>query len=559
MISRLISKLNHPVFFFAVLLFLCSFYIYENKLATIGELSSDVWGYQFLEMQERFQYWEDVPPSYNQSELYIGFPLLYYLSPSLENGVVGYHILAVIIITLTFLITGLVGRDLFGSWFFAAILASLMIIPRFVFPTRIGLLDIGVVRGSILAMPFYILLSYWWIIKGLNRPKVNIILAAVAGLTVYLYPPSGVITVGSFILTALLVRGREMLKPIIVFIAVYSLVVSPFVLNHLFSPNTGMLDESKVLSTVEEKFQSEIIQYKFRGSGFLRTVDIADIKRSVWDETIILILFLASLYLLWRSRKDKDQLHWFYQFTAITAGVSLITISFSVVVEIANWWAVVQGKIPFFVDHLRPLRIVGVVLLAQSVALITIVSRKYRYGQVVAIVIVLLLIITPIRFFAPVIRTIVRSIIPESVRITYNLAPIVPPEDVRTFSNAAAAATFAREELEPAETKIFVFNDMQNDFRFKILSRHDTNLTNKEGNLWVTTGLDNSRRWYNERMLYKKYVDQAESFSGIEIFAQSLGMTHMLIPRGKYENLFQSSNLHNKTLYQNDDYRLIEL
>ena len=109
------------------------------------------------------------------------------------------------------------------------------------------------------------------------------------------------------------------------------------------------------------------------------------------------------------------------------------------------------------------------------------------------------------------------------------------------------------------QTNIFLFDDIQNDFRFKVLSHHDTNLTNKEGNLWVTSGFDNSVRWYEERMQYKKIVEEATNFSEILNFARSLKMTHMLIPRGKYEDLFISSGLDLKTIYQNYDYRLIAI
>jgi len=55
--NKIYSKVNHPLVFTLVLIIMLATYVFINGSLSIGQLSSDVWGYQFLEMQERFGYW----------------------------------------------------------------------------------------------------------------------------------------------------------------------------------------------------------------------------------------------------------------------------------------------------------------------------------------------------------------------------------------------------------------------------------------------------------------------------------------------------------------------
>src|SRR3989344_2064084 len=554
--DRILNRLNNPIFFVVVLILYCFLYILFNYGTTLGSLSSDVWGYQFLEIQEKFQYWKDIPPSYNQSEYYLAFPLFYLLSPALEHGVLGYHVGALVIIIATFLITGVISKKFFGNWFAATFASLLVLIPRFVFPTRTCLLDVGSFRGNILALPFYILLCYYWIIYGLHKPRQNILLAICAGILVYLYPPAGIITVGTCIITALIIYKKEKIKQVLIFSMVYLLVASPFLVNHFANPNTGMLDETQVLERTEIVEQSEIVQYKFRGSGFLNTVEFGEVKRAIWDETLLVLVFVVSLGLIVRKKIPADDS--FYSITKITSWFVFITIFFIAVIEIVNTFMIGRGSLPIFIDHLRTMRAVGIILLFQAVAFIVFITGKGKMRNILAGIIVFLLILMPIRFSAPFIRNVVRVMVPNDIRTKYNLAPVVLAEDVLFYKNIEDISLWARVNLDE-DVKIFVFNDTQNEFRFKVLSHHNTNLTSKEGNLWVTSGFENSKRWYEERKRYEEVVNNAKTFREIADFAKELDCTHILIPRGKFLDLYNSSKQKiGEIIYENQDYTIVE-
>ena len=204
------------------------------------------------------------------------------------------------------------------------------------------------------------------------------------------------------------------------------------------------------------------------------------------------------------------------------------------------------------------MRLTGFLLVGQSVFVVFclgwIKGYKFFAGVVMA-----LLICTPLVFSAPLIRFTVRHFVPENIREKYNLAPIVPASSVNSFENLQDIAVWSRDNLNSTTTKIFVFNEFQKEFMFKVISRHETNLTTKEGSIWVTSGFENSLYWYEERINYEKNVDEATDFSEILAFANSLSSTHMLIPRGKYEDLFVESGMKLDTIYKNYDYRLVEL
>ncbi len=553
----ILSLSKSKVIFVLVLALYCLAYVWINLPADISWLSSDVWGYQFLEMQERYNYWEEVPPSYNQSELYLAFPLLYALNPQLDHGMLGYHFLALTLIISTYLISGFVAYRVFNSWWAAMFVGILVLIPRFIFPTRIGLLDVASVRGNVLALPFYLLLSYYWIMFGLNNKRLNIFLATVAGLLVYLYPPAGIITVGSYVLVAFLTTGFKKMRAVGLFVGVFALISLPFWSNHLLNPNTKMLDGVDQLSSQELEQQSQIIQYKFRGSGFLRTVDFAEVKRAVWDESLLVIVWLVSLgFLLYQPKEFRDSN--FGSVTKITSWLVALTGAMIGVVELINYWSIRGGGLPIFIDHLRPMRAVGVALIFQAVAFCWFIWGR-RWGKIGSIIVLVVLVVMPIRFFAPAIRFAVRAVVPLELRQKYNLAPTVSPEDTRSFSAMEEIALWARVNLNSSVTKIFLFDDMQNDFRFKVLSRHDTNLTSKEGNLWTTSGYENSLRWYQERQDYVKKVDGANSFGEILDFAKSLGATHLLLPRGKYLDLYLVGRTRLPSLKENQDYKLLKI
>mgnify|MGYP001580419110 FL=1 len=341
-----------------------SLYFIFNYNLGVGALSSDVWGYQFLEIQSRYHHWGDVPPSYNQSELYLAFPLFYYLNPGLDSGLWSYHLLSIVVIAATYLISGLVAYKIFRSWWIAGLVGVLVLIPRFIFPTRMGFLDLSSLRGNILAAPFYFLLSYYWIIYGIKSQWQNIGLGVLAGFLIYVYPPVGAITVFFFWLTALVIYRFYKWKPLAVFALVYLVAAAPFWLNHVINPATGMLDQTTGLSAEEILLQSEIIQYKFRGSGFLQTVDFAEIKRSVWDGSVLVLLWVLGVCLVKRYKS---------QITEEQARVSFITnwfiafnLIFIFVIEVTNYFFITRGGLPIFVDHLRPVRAVGYVLIMQA-------------------------------------------------------------------------------------------------------------------------------------------------------------------------------------------------
>ncbi len=550
---------SSPFLFFGILLVYLLVYVYFNIAADIGVLSSDVWGYQFLELQERYEFWSNVPSSYNQSEYYLGFPLFYYLNPGLEFGLAGYHILAVVTIVLTYVVTGLITYRLVKSWPLASLAGLLVLIPRFIFPTRIGLLDLSLLRGNVLASPFYVLLSYYWIIFGLNSRWQNITLATIGGLLVYIYPPAGIISLGIFILTGLILRGRECWPRLLSFVAVYFLISAPFWANHFSNTQTSMLDPGQILTPVQIAEQLEIIKLKFSG-GFLASAwsggDFADIKRSLWDESLLLLISIWTAGWVWRRGGDLPPKLKLISLVSVTT--VLLTILMIISVEVLNYWSIRNGGLPMFVDHLRPMRAVGFVLMIQSVFGLYLIGRFLKHSWL-AIVLAGLLVITPLRFSAPLVRLVVRATIPESIRVQYNLAPVVIDAGQRLFTNLQSAAWWARLNLDPEQTKFFVFDDFQNDFRFKVLSRLDTNLTGKEGNLWVTTGYQNSMRWYRERQNYELVTKTAKSFSEIFSLARELNSTHMLIPRGRYWDLFERSDEPLEILYQNSDYKIIKL
>ena len=162
-LKRLLSFTNTKYFFFLVLGIYLLLYLLINYNSGLEAVSSDVWMNNFVMIQqEEGQPWSYMPQVYSQQDLYIAFPLLYYISPGLSNGAFGYHILGILIIVLTYVISGLVIKKIFNNWALASLGALLCVLPRFILPTRIGLLVL-VMSG---AMPLFILFIYYLVIIG---------------------------------------------------------------------------------------------------------------------------------------------------------------------------------------------------------------------------------------------------------------------------------------------------------------------------------------------------------------------------------------------------------
>lgn len=540
------------VFFCSVLLLLAGYYTVHNAGVEINALSSDVWSYQMMEIQSRLHVWSDIPPSYNQSEWYIAFPLFYLLNPGLEGSLVPYHALAVFLIVLIYTINGAVIYKIFKTWWLAAVVPALLIIPRYVFPTRIGLLSLEQLRANVLVFPFYLLLTYYWILYGISDRRKNIALGILSGLCIYLYPPTAITTALFGVIAAFLVHGKKHLREIILFGSVFVAVALPFAFNHWQNENTTMI-ETAPLSTEERAIQLEAIQRAFAGNITMTSVEFEEMKRIVWDQAPMLMAFFLSLFLVWRYR---DRLHPdIVTTTRISAYLFILTWGFVLSIEAANWYMVRGGNLPIFIEHLRILRGIGFITAVQLGVCLYIVATLWR--QWIAVLIAVAILLTPIYFFAPILRGIVRVVVPEEIRARYNLAPVVAPEEQKEFQLLEEAARWARASL-PEDSKIFVFKDLQREFQFKVLSRHDTSSTEKEGNLWVTTGFDNTEKWISERKRYDEATGSG-SFFEIVAFARETGSTHMLLPRGEYSELFDSSDMNVRVVFENADYRILEL
>ena len=288
--------LNSKYLFIFGLLLLLSFYAYKNWHTDVSHVSSDVWAYQMIISQDKNDFWDYVPPDYKNSNYYLTYNILYYLSPEFESGVLGYHLMAALIIILTYLISGLIIKKIFNSWLLATFGALLCVIPRFIFPTRIGILDVSNVRGNSFVFPFYFLLSYYWIIYGIKNKMVNILLGGVAGFLVYIYPLVGSVVISFYVLTALLIYRKKYFKNIVSFCLSYLLVSLPFWSNFLFNPEAGMLNVTSGLTADDMKLQGEIVRYRFQANAFLSTIDIARVKRSIWDGFVLLGIFFSSLF-----------------------------------------------------------------------------------------------------------------------------------------------------------------------------------------------------------------------------------------------------------------------
>ncbi|PLX26219.1 hypothetical protein C0580_00295, partial [Candidatus Parcubacteria bacterium] len=310
------------------------------------------------------------------------------------------------------------------------------------------------------------------------------------------------------------------------------------------------------LTAEQLALQAEIVDYRIP-DGSLRGIDFGTLKRSIWDGLPLLLVFLASIYLLkrFRERLSKEQ----FTLGKINILFTIILVLFIALVEVVNFVLHKKGMPPVFMEHLRLMRVIGFLWIGQAVLFVYILYKKLN-KKAWAIFVSLVLLLGPIHFSAPIVRSITRVVVPESIRDKFNLAPVVAEEELRDFSTLLDVAYWSKENLVKGEAKIFVFDDFQNEFKFKILSQRDTNLTKKEGSAWITSSFDNSVFWYEQRLKYDEIVKDAENFDEVLVFAKELGSTHILLPRGKYADLYDASEVDNvSVLYSNYDYRILKI
>lgn len=548
--------INSWVLFLIVLAGLAGWHLWQVKGATVGDMSSDVWLVQYYMIQEKEGApWEFLPPSYNKERFYLAYPLLYYLNPGLEHGLVAYKLGSLAIILAAYLVTGLVVRRLTRSWFLAAVAGALFVIPHTIFPTHVGMISFRNWRGLALVFPLYALLSYYWVVYGIHQRWQNIVLALAAAFSVYLYPPFGVVIVPLLVVSALLLYRASKWRLILLFVVLYLLGSSLFWYGHFTNPASGMLDIESKLGAEEMGLQAEILRYRMPDVS-LAGMDFGVIKRSVWDGLPLLAMLILSLLFYKRVRQSFSESQW----RAYRFGLwfTLVLGAFIFAVEGMNWFLALYGHPPFFIEHWRLMRMMGFVWIIHALLVLYYLGWKRNHRLATAIILVIL-IASPLAISTPLVRAVVRRVVPEEIRVRYNLAPIVPLADRRSFLNLQAAAYWARRHLEAPGAKVFAFNEDQEDFKFKVLSRLETNLTVKEGSMWITSGSANSQKWYNERKHYDEVVKSAQDFDSVMKFARELDSTHLLLPRGKWSELYEETSPPLKEVFANPDYRILSL
>lgn len=552
---KILKIINSRWIFAFSLALILTLFIYWSAGNTIFNLSSDVWMYQYTMIQQHEDApWSEVPAFYTQGKLYLAFPIIYGLSPGFSKGVFNYKIATLFLIAAIFIASGLVVKKVFNSWFLGALAGWLAVWPRNIYPTRIGIIGIGNFRGVAFSFIFYFLLSYYWIIYGLKNRRKNIYLAVLAGASVYLYPPFGLMIIPMFVLTALWVHKKQYLKEIIIFSAVVFIVVAPFFYANLTDGNALRTVVGGTLTPEDRALQAKIIDYRIADISFFDT-DFGVVKRAIWDGAPLVILFLISLF-LWKRSKSllSDDQKLFFKISVCFSIIFFLAVG---CVEVINGIVTAKGFQPIFIEHVRMMRAIGYVLVAQAILALYILYSKFN-KKALAGIFGAALVLAPISLAAPMIRMVVRAVVPVEIREKYNLAPIIAPEDLKDFKNLESAALWARESLSHEGTKVFAFAQGSEDFQFKVLSRLNTNLTVKEGSAWVTSTFENSKRWYEERRRYDEIVGEATDFSEIISFARELGSTHMLLPRGKYSEMYEHS-APLPVLYENPDYQVLEL
>lgn len=555
--QKIVRFFNSGYFFVLILLIFIGFFLGKNQQATVDSLSSDVWMYQYVMVQqEQSQPWSDVPPLFNQEKYYLAYPILYALNPGLDYSLNNYFILAILIIIATYLINGLILKKIFGSWWLATLGAILLLIPRYIYPTNIGFFDFRNLRGLALVFPLYYLLGYYWPIYGLMDKKKNILLALVAAFSVYLYPPFGVMLVPLFVLTSLILYRKKYLKQIIIFILFFLLGSSLFIYGHFSNPYSGQTDVRENLTLEQQKLQAEIIDYRVADIS-LADSDLGTTKRSIWDGWPLLGFFLLAIFLYKRQRdKLNDEQQKLFKINIIFT-VALLLFIFGV--DAFNAYLYNQGRPPFLIEHVRMMRALGFFGIGQAMLVIFILAKVLQKKSW-AILASLVLLVLPIVFFAPILRVTARQLVPLSIRQKYNLAPVVKQLAENNFTELKDIALWSRYNLDSDSTKVLVFEDNHYGFKFKLLSRLNTNLTSKEGALFYSSSFANAERWYKERQYFEAASGQAKDFSGIIKLARDLQCNYILLGPGKASDLLVDFNLDKaEILYSNKDYKLLKL
>lgn len=542
------------LFWFILIVFISSF-LWLNRNTTLDSLSSDVWMNNFVLMQDKEHIWSYVPPAYNQEKYYLAYPLFYWLNPGLEHSLAPYFILAIIIIVATYIITGLVLKKIFNNWAVATLGSLLVLLPRYICFTNIGMLSFRNLRGLALVFPFYLLIGHYWILYGIKNKTKNILLAILAGLSVYLYPPFGVLIFPFFILSAVFIYRKKYWQKLALFVAIYLITSSLFWFGHFSSGNLGTIENQYELNQEQTSLQIDIMNYRIP-DGSLRGIDFGTVKRTIVDTSPLLILFIYSIFLVkkYKNNLSAEQI----MFSRINLFFTVFLLMFVASIELVNYYLYLKNLPPFFIEHLRLMRAFGFVWVAQAVLVVYILRNVLKQKFLVAFV-AFVLVFGSLYFSAPIIRKIVRLTIPQDLRYKYNLALENNVALTSSFVDLQQAALWSRYNLSKENTKFFVFSHEQEDFKFKILSHHDTNLTVKEGSLWVTSSFENSQKWYKERKTYDEVVNNSEDFSLVIQFAKELNCNYLLLPYSEYPDLFVNMDIQGvEILYSNDNYKILK-
>ncbi len=534
------------IFFILILIIFVGLFLQENLHKDVDAISSDVWMYQLNVLQQNYEYWDGLPRLYNQEPFYLAYPILYYANLGMQGSMTGYLSIGLVLLVLTYLISGLVIYKFTKSWVLAGLVGVLLIIPKYIYPTQIGLMDFDNVRGVGLVFPLYLLLSLYWVVYGLKDKRKNIVLALVAALSVYLYPPAGILVIGMFILTALVVHRKKYFKPIALFAVIYLLGSSLFWYGHFSNTFTQQINPGELVSVEDQAKQAEIIDFRVSETA-IWDVDFEYAKRGLWDGTPLLILFLLSFYLFKKYHAQiPKQMHLAHK---SIVSFTIIFILFIFVVDLGNYYQSINFKPPLFVEHLRLARAVGFLWIALAVFDLWILNKIGKKKLAVATGVVL--IFYPIYFSAPFIRSVVRKVVPIEIREKFNLAPASKEMVKWDFENLKDIARFSRENLSQTDAKVFIFDD----FNFKVLSQTNTNMTFKEGALYYSSTSENSQRWYDEYILYKEQTGSGDLKKVIE-FALKTGCTHFVMPRGEWSGQVTENLLE---IYKNADYTMFEI
>lgn len=551
-IKKFYNFFNTKYFFMILLLLFIGFYLLEIKNAALYDINSDTWLMQFVKTNQRDGgVWSGVPAFFHQEKYYLAYPIFYWLNPGLDGSMLGYKLLLVSLVVLVYLINGLAIKKIFNNWALASLCALLLLLPRYITPGTLGVNFINL-RGLAFSFLFALPLSYYWIIIGIKNRRENILLGFLAALSVYLYPPFGVVVVPLFILTALIIHKKRLFKPLIIFCFAYIIGSGLFWFGHFSNPNAGYLDYENNLSKEQVSLQADIIDYKINNSSF-SDIQNGLITKGLFDALPLMVLFI---YLIHYSNKYKNKFSDNeLAFIKITWVYAIVFIAFLLIIEGINFKLGLSGRPPFFVEHIRLTRYLGMMLVAQAVYAVYVLYINNK--KFISIIFLLILLFGTYAF--------VFERATPCFNNGFNILNLKCQKnntDLTKFDNLYDISMWSRKNLPLENTKVFVFeNGDYYNFYYKFLSRRDANLTRKEGNIWITSGYKNSVAWFEQMKRLIKLETQANDFSEIKNYAEELGCSHILLPPGKrlnalYNN-YKATDL--PIIYSNKDYRLLKI